>query len=145
MRSEVERPQGRALKTDYQAESDQSQSLNSCPHVSFLVSAPPLRRVFFVQPRIPAAAQKTNVNLASLHSQAPSSTSRGTAPGFDLDSSHPFEETQEEFTSDLGHRDHSSRLHRQSSIWPEESAREPQARAGRIQAPAPGGRCGCWT
>lgn len=77
MRAEVDRPHGRALETNYKAESDQSQSLKSCLHVSFPDSSPPLRRVFFLQPRTPAAAQKTNVNLALFHSQAPSEHLQG--------------------------------------------------------------------
>lgn len=144
MRSEVQAT-WEALKTNYKAEPDQSESLNSCLHVSFPVSSPLLRSVFFLQPRMPTAAQKTSMNLASFHSQAPSSTSGGTAPGFDLDSSHSFQEAQEEFTSDLGHRDTSSSLHRQSSIWPDESSRQPQAQAVRIQVPVLGGRCRRWT
>lgn len=111
MKSEVDRPHGRALKINYKAESDQSHSFNSWLHASFSVFSSHLNCLEPQKSSLPsakdeAAAQNTNVNLASFPSQARAGSFKylqGAAPGFDLDSNRPFQEAQGEFTSDLGH------------------------------------------
>ena len=96
------------------------------PSLHHLAHCLGLQKSPFLQPRRKAAAQNTNVSLASLHSQAGSRLLRAPpegSSGLDLDSNRQFPEALGEFTSDLGHRENSFR-HRQSSIWPEELARQ---------------------